>query len=441
MWARMMERAGAQPHSWHYLAIAQFLLLAMAAIILGIWWHPEPHSDWLYYWNAAGVSSAYERGGIGIWLLAIPKAMGASPLVAALFLNISALGWLFWLAYRLDGSRWRWLAQIVVAILFLIVPFMSLVQLDLIAATGLATAFWLLADERLALAARWRSLLVLLALAMGVSTKPQFALILWTLVGLGAMSGLLPFFRREESRGRRVLLILLVGSILGFLMDMGLRQLSGRTEQIRTSSAVTLYGGLLVSSDQPDQGCGYWSIRAAEAAREDLSRTLPTAVIERLQARPFQHWLSVMRCKAPEILNPPPFALYWLIESPNVRANINATPNAAEFQKRYYQALAVERLAYGWLKMAVFFACVLTILRVWRRDRLLSLLPMLWPLSFWCVHLVFEIQGRYFLSLFLLAPLLCMMVLRMTTRRDHEMAGTSNPERSGRLVEGTGEHA
>ncbi|UBB24183.1 hypothetical protein LAG73_12440 [Pseudoxanthomonas japonensis] len=437
IWAQMMEMVGSRPKIWHYLAIVQFLLLAMAAIILGIWWHPEPHSDWLYYWNAAGVPSAYERGGIGIWLLAIPKAMGASPLAAALLLNVSALGWLSWLAYRLDGSRWRWLAQIVVAALFLIVPFMSLVQLDLIAATGLATAFWLLADERLVLAARWRSLLVLLTVAMGVSTKPQFALILWTLVGLGAMFGLLPFFRKEKSRGRRVLLILLVGSILGFLMDMGFRQLSGRTEQIRTSSAVTLYGGLLVSSNEPDQGCGYWSTRAAEAAKEDLSRTLPVAVIQRLQARPFQHWLSVMRCKAPEILNPPPFALYWLIESPNVRADINAAPNAAEFQKRYYQALALERFAYGWLKIAVFFACFLTTLWVWRRDRLLSLLPMLWPISFWCVHLVFEIQGRYFLGLFLLAPLLCMMVLRMTVQPDREMAGILNPERSGRLVEGT----
>lgn len=421
----MEERLDSRAKVWRYVALAQFLLLATTAIVLGAWWHPEPHSDWLYYWNAAGVASAYERGGVGLWLLAIPKWLGASPLTAALLLNISVLGWLSWLAYRLDSSRWPWLAQVVVAALFLIVPFVPIVQLDLLAVAGLATAFWLLADGCLALAARWRVLLVLLAIIIGVSTKPQFALVLWTLVSLGLLLCLMPFARtRTRNSSRRVLLVLLAGSILGFAADMGLRQLSGRTEQIRTSSAVTLYGGLLVSSDQPDQGCGYWSVRAAEAAKEDLASSLTEAVVNRLQARPVEHWLSVMKCKAPEILNPPPFALYWLIESPNVRAAIDSSPDASGFQRHYLKALAVERYVYGWLKIIVLLTCVLTMLRVWRKDRLLALLPVLWPISFWCVHLIFEIQGRYFLGLFLLAPMLCMMALRLATAPLESAAGS-----------------
>lgn len=41
------------------------------------------------------------------------------------------------------------------------------------------------------------------------------------------------------------------------------------------------------------------------------------------------------------------------------------------------------------------------------------MLPALWLLGFWSVHTVFEIQGRYFLGLFVLAPLLCATVMRL----------------------------
>ena len=42
-----------------------------------------------------------------------------------------------------------------------------------------------------------------------------------------------------------------------------------------------------------------------------------------------------------------------------------------------------------------------------RTPSLEGLLPMMWVLAFWAVHAVFEIQGRYFLGMLLVAPLLC----------------------------------
>src|SRR5690606_27928035 len=73
---------------WLFLAcLAPTLLLGAG---LALWLQPEPHSDWGYYWRAAGEYQDYERGGVGLWLLAIPKALGLSPVASALSLNLLA---------------------------------------------------------------------------------------------------------------------------------------------------------------------------------------------------------------------------------------------------------------------------------------------------------------------------------------------------------------
>ncbi|TQM13114.1 hypothetical protein FB548_1968 [Pseudoxanthomonas sp. 3HH-4] len=409
----MVEPNG--PHyrwAWLTLAGVQALLLAGIGVALAAWWWPEPHSDWAYYWQSAGRPEAYVRGGLGLWLLALPKAFGLSPVAASLVINIPSALWLLFLGYRLDGGQWKILAQLVALYLLLITPFAGIVQLDLVAAAALGTAFWLLADAGLRLASGWRSGLAVACIMFAVSTKPQYALVLWALLVLTIPVAWL--LRRSLSPGfQRVLLVLLAGSVLGFAMDMVMRVSSGKTEQIRTSSAVTLYGGLLVSSDQRSQGCGYWSVEAARAAKEDLHKSLSKAVMDRLQAQPIEHWLSVVRCKAPEILSPPPYALYWLIESPNIRARIDDRPDREQINARYYRALGAERKVYGWARGLIILACLWTALLLLRKRDPLGALPVLWLVGFWSVHVVFEVQGRYFLGLFVLAPLLCAAVTRL----------------------------
>jgi hypothetical protein len=393
-------------------ACLQALLLLGSGVALATWWSPEPHSDWLYYWDAAGRPEMYVRGGLALWVLALPKALGLSPVMASLSINIPSTLWLLFLAYRLDPGRWKLLAQLVALYLLLITPFAGIVQLDLAAAAALGTAFWLLADTGLRLTATWRFCLAVACIVFAVSTKPQYALVLWALLGLSVPVAW--FLRRSLSPGfHSVVLALLVGSILGFAMDMGMRVSSGRTEEIRTSSAVTLYGGLLVSSDQRSKGCGYWSVEAAQAAKDDLHKPLSEAVVDRLQAQPIGHWASVVRCKAPEILSPPPYALYWLIESPNIRARIDASPDREQINARYYRALDVERKVYGWARGLIILASFWTAFVLLRRKNPLGALPLLWVVGFWGVHVVFEVQGRYFLGLFVLAPLLCAAVARL----------------------------
>ena len=398
--------------AWATLVGVQALLLSVGGVMLAAWWSPEPHSDWLYYWQAAGEPDAYVRGGLALWLLALPKALGLSPVVASLSINIPCALWLLFLAYRLDAGRWKLLAQLVALYLLLIVPFAGIVQLDLVAAAALGSAFWLQADAGLRLTPRWRFALAVACIVFAVSTKPQYALVLWALLALAVPVALV--LRRHPSAGfHRLVLVLLAGSILGFAVDMGMRVSSGRTEEIRTSSAVTLYGGLLVSSDQRSKGCGYWSVEAAQAAKDDLHKPLSEAVLERLQAQPLEHWMSVVRCKAPEILSPPPYALYWLIESPNIRARIDARPDREQVDAAYHRALEVERKIYGWARGLIILACVWTAIVLLRRRNPLGALPLLWLVGFWGVHVVFEVQGRYFLGLFVLAPVLCAAVTRL----------------------------
>lgn len=405
-------------------------ILALGAW-LALWLSPEPHSDWGHYWAMAGSVQGYERGGIGLWLLAIPKSLGLSPIPSALLLNLASAMAMLWVAWRADGGRVRWLWLLVAGYLLLISPFSGIVQLDLIAATQIAIGSWLV----VAAPVRWPRPLVLplavLLVVMGVSTKPQYALTLWTLLILMAVPWWI-WRRGADGRVRTLLWVLLAGSILGFALDSGMRSLGDRSEAIRTSSAVTLYGGLLVSHDR--QGCGYWSVEAAKAARADLEKPMHRAAWERLSEKPVSHWVSVMRCKLPQILRPPPYALYWLVESPNVRASIDAHPDRERIEARYHRILRWERKLYAFLTLSILVVSVATSVVVWRRgERLAALLPVGWFASFWAVHLVFEIQGRYFLGTYLVAPLLCMLVLCMS--RDGR-SGLQSVERPVGSVDG-----
>jgi hypothetical protein len=387
---------------------------------LALWLQPAPHSDWEYYWSAAGEPSRYERGGLGLWLLALPKAIGLSPLAAALGLNLVSAAAMAWIAWGMDGARVRAMWLLCMAYLLLIAPYLGIVQLDLLAATALGGGVWLASRDGGSNSPA-RLCLAMLLVIVGVSTKPQYALTLWAMLGM--LAGPLWLLRRRVQRPVAIVLtVLLAGSILGFAVDSGLRVVSGRTEAIRTNSAVTLYGGLLVSHD--GQGCGYWSVEAAKAARADRRKPLHRAVLDRLSAQPAKHWVSVIRCKLPEILRPPPYALYWLVESPNIRARIDADPRRESINSRYYRILDWERRFYNWLTLAILLAVTGTAIVSWYREqRLSALLPVAWIASFWAVHLVFEIQGRYFLGMYLLAPLFCMLVVTLLRRvRTAEMA-------------------
>lgn len=424
-----------QSLAWPVVVAIQVALVSLIGTALALRWRPSPHSDWHYYWSAAGNPADYERGGLTLWLLAIPKSLGIPPEIAALVLNLPAVIALGWLAYRADGGRWKIHAQALMAYLLLITPFMGIVQLDVAAAAQLAIGLWLALNHDIALPARVRQLLALAAIVFAVSTKPQYALILWTMTGLAAIAWML-FCRRRSDALPILFGLLLVGSMIGFATDMGMRHVSGRTQQIRTSSAVTLYGGLLVSSEQRAERCGYWSEKAAEAAKQDLGKPLADAVFDRLRAQPIGHWLSVIRCKIPEIVRPVPYALYWLIESPNVRTAINASPRHASIDAAYEKALKWERRMYRLVTAFILLMVLWVTVHLWRRLPGMAMLPMLWVLSFWLVHAAFEIQGRYFLGMFVIAPLLCALSYRQAGAWPNRN-GASRPDSVGGSIPGS----
>lgn len=396
---------------WSVVAALQVLGIALAGIVFSLHWAPEPHSDWLLYWRSAGDPDAYERGGVGLWLLAVPKALGLAPHTAALALNLPATVWLCVLPYRADRTRFRLFAQMVVAYLLLITPYFGIVQLDLVGAAFLATGFWLLMDASPTKGQfSWRMVIAVLAVAVAVSTRPQYALVLWALLVLlmfGWLAG-----RRWSDRRLQVLAVgLLLGSVVGFGLDMGLRQASGKTGQIRTSSAVTLYAGLLVSADTRAERCGQWTPEAADAARDDLELSLFDAIGRRIASHPPAHWVGVLGCKAPQIIVPPAYALYWLLESPNVAATRAALEPDGRAEGGYALAKKWGSRVFRMLGLAILLVSAWTVIRGGRSRRLMAvLLPLAWIGAFWGVHAVFEIQGRYFLALYVIAPLLCAMV-------------------------------
>jgi hypothetical protein len=402
--------------SFRALLESRWLLAAVGVAIialgtaLALWLHPHPHSDWAYYWGAAGKPEWYQRGGLSLWLLAALKGLGLTPWVAACVLNAIAVAVLLCVMHACDTTRGHVLTWLAAAYLVLIAPFIGIVQLDMIAAAQTAVGAWLVLSPPKSWP-RAVSLGVAVALfAVAVSTKPQYALIAWAMTGLFAIAWLL-LRRRASKRAVLLMATLFAGSIAGFAADLAMRSFSGRTESIRTSSAVTLYGGLLVSSN--GAGCGYWSVEAAEAAKADLGRPLHEAIADRISDKPVSHWISVMRCKLPQIVSPPPYAVYWLMESPNVRAGREAHPARANIEHQYRRAVAWEQNFYTPLTWAILLATLVVGVHLWRRgEPLAALFGVLWVLAFWGVHLVFEIQGRYFLGMYLLLPLWCALMLR-----------------------------
>ncbi|MDO5505283.1 MAG: hypothetical protein Q4F49_03190 [Pseudoxanthomonas suwonensis] len=336
-----------------------------------------------------------------MWLLAIPKALGMTPVTAALLLNAVAVGVLLWVMQAADRTGHRIPTLLTIAYLLLLTPFLGLATTMLAAGSWSAGKAWS-DNEGGRINGGWLALSFVL-IASGVCSKPQYALILWTLCLLA-----IPLLLQRQARpSRRLILVLALGSVLGFMADSGFRAV-GKSEAIRTNSAVTLYAGLLVSGTGP--GCGYWSVEASQAAVADMGMPLRQAVMTRLGEQPPAHWASVVGCKIPGIVRPSPFAVYWLSAAPNVEK----ARESEALEQRFRSAHRFERLLYPAISLLILALAAATTVRLRRRGHpaALYLLPMLWIAAFWSVHLVFEIQPRYFLGMYLLLPLWCLLAMR-----------------------------
>ncbi|GGK13303.1 hypothetical protein [Luteimonas terricola] len=380
------------------------LLLALATTSAFIV-RPLPFSDWAYYWDVAQGSFPYERGGVMVFVLRAFQLLQLEPYATALIMNLAAAAVLLAVAWRAEAGHMSMPMLLVLAYLLVIAPYFSVVQFDLAATALLCVGLWYLASEATGRARIRNMAAALLLVACAVSSRPQFFLVLPVFAALlviaaavvGGWTGL------SRSRSPMTAAVLLIAALIGFAADSALRSASGRAQAVRTNSGVTLYAGLLSSGDSPP-ACGHWSEQATKEARDDADQPLLQTAFTRLQERPMGHWLAVVRCKTPGILMPTAYALSWSLGSPNVveRMEKSSSPEQEARVTRLYRAehrgyLALLVLIYG-------FALVTAVRRMMRREWTAALLPLLWIASYWAVHAIFEIQARYFLSLFLLLP-------------------------------------
>lgn len=395
------------------LLVAGAVLLVAAATAWALIIRPEPFSDWLYYWRAAEGSVAYERGGVLLFVLRGLQQISLPPHLAALVINsISAVAILA-VAYQANGRRLGLPLLLVFAYLLAITPYYAVVQLDLSSTALLCAGIWLLAVDRPPERRAWAIGLSVVLLVFAVSSRPQFFLILMV---FSALLGLMAAVAHAVAAPRRLQvaaapLVLAAGALLGFAVDSALRAEAGRSEAVRTNSAVTLYAGLLSSGATPGT-CGHWNPQATEDARTDARLPVLKAVAARLQQQSPGYWVDVIRCKARTIALPDAYALSWSLGAPNVasasnRSHLNAAaPHLYPWEGRGYRVLVL--LIYA-LALAAFMQNARS--GKWRQ----ALLPILWLASFWIVHAVFEIQARYFLPMFLVLPLMGTPAMRGLT--------------------------
>jgi len=398
--ATIASHTGSKAAHRGLLLLEAALIVALAAF-LAVKYTPEPFSDWLYYWQAAGNPERYERGGAALVLLRWLKPLGVPPHLTMLCLNLVAGVATLVLARRVDPTPGKWIAHLVALYLLLLAPYYGIVQLDLLATVSLGIGLMMVLQPppRLGRVGSGASAIFLVAAA--VSTRPQFLLV------LAALSGLMVLVwsvgRKRHSAAPLVAAgLLFAGALAGFGFDSALRAHAERSGAIRTNSSVTLYSGLLASSSRLAD-CGRWSAEATATMRSDLGKPLARAVIDRLQAKPVSHWVAVVACKVPQIVAPPAFAWSWLMESPS-----SSAPPPREVMRN---VAFVEQLVYRALTAAFY---VLAMWVGWRQRStgLLGWLPLLWLLAFGLVHLVFEVQGRYFLAMLLLLPVLCALAMQ-----------------------------
>lgn len=388
--------------------------ITIVAVALAVWLKPEPFSDWEYYWRTAHDFARYERGGVTLLFLSALVRVGMPAYLTVLVPNIAAGFLVLFLSRTVDPTKGKWLAHLTAVFLLLLTPYCGIFQLDMLATAELAFGLVLLIlpEER---ERKSRSILGFLLLAAAVSTRPQFMLVLLSL------SILLVFtWKWSRSRPRSLMvptlaLVLASGAITGFSLDSGIRALANHAGALRTNSAVTLYSGLLVS-DASGPGCGQWSEHATAEMRSDLALPLPEAIWMRLQSKPFSHWLAVVECKIPQITMPPAFAGWWLFETPSVRDKIRLSPQGAGLAGPIRAVRWIETRAYRAVTLVLYSVLVYVVIRY--RSSMLALLPILWIGAFISVHLVFEVQGRYFLSMLLMIPLLCSLVMITSRSRD-----------------------
>ncbi len=410
---------GVASHVWSRAVSRRIFFLEIAAIVvlaavLAVQFAPEPFSDWRYYWDAAGNPDRYERGGAALVLLGWLKQLGASPHLTMLVLNLAAGIATLVLARRVDPTPGKWASHLVALYLLLLTPYFGIVQFDLIATMSLGLGLALILRPSFRISRLGSVAMAIVAIAAAVSTRPQFLLVLSTLSGLLVLAW---WAGRKHRTGLQihVAVVLFAGALAGFGFDSALRANAERSGAIRTNSSVTLYSGLLASSTRLAD-CGRWSVEATATMRSDLEKPLAQAVVERLQLQPVSHWVAVMICKVPQIVTPPPFAWSWLVESPS-----QESPPSAETLRK---VALIEQLIYRSLSVLFY---ILTLVLAWRHRSGTGLgwLPVLWLLAFGLVHLVFEVQGRYFLAMLLLLPVLCALVIR------NERPEAERPERLG----------
>lgn len=377
------------------------ILMAMLATAFAITFKPEPHSDWLYYWRAAGDFTRYGRGGVALMLLGLLKAGPLQPHVAALVLNLAASIGLVAIVRSSETSRIKWNTYLTATYLLLISPFFGIVQTDLPAAAMVATGLWLaLGAPR----ANWlTSVLAVLMIASGVSSRPQYFLVLPVAAALCMLIAWNSPRSEARTRSFKLALILILGAGAGFATDNAMREVSGNSRSLRTSSAVTLYSGLFAADAGPL--CGHWSPAAAAQARRDANEPLIQTIINRLASESPQHIRKTMRCKFPHIVMPRAYAVDWLLSAPNV-----ARQEMSPIRKSILESWRIlER--YGFL-LIVVLVYLTSIEKAVSSAGPLRYLPIVWIGSFWLVHLVFEIQARYFMPTILLSPLLCTLTAK-----------------------------
>lgn len=384
------------------LIVATVLLAAVAtAWALAI--KPLPFSDWEYYWEAAQGTISYERGGLLLFALRLLQALSLPPYATALVMNLLASFALVILAYRADGARLGVAAILVLVYLLAITPYHSVVQFDLPATALLCGGLCLIAIDATGGRRAWYVVAGVVLVSSAVSSRPQFFLVLVVFATLLALAAAFTARFRGLLTDKAALLaiVLMAAAVLGFAIDSALRAGAGRSEAVRTNSAVTLYAGLL-SSGTSRPACGYWTVQATREARADAALPLAKAVSGRLKEQPLRHWLAVVRCKVPNIIFPPSYGLSWSLGAPDVVERIDASEHAQSLNTWASRLYRMEHLGYLCLLVLIYaFTVAVIVRRVRDRRWTAALLPALWVVSFWLVHSIFEIQARYFLGLFL----------------------------------------
>jgi len=360
-----------------------FILFIFSSIKVSYLFKIEPFSDFYLYWLTSLNFSYYLKGGFIIFFYSFfSQILKWKPWLSAYFINISFLILLYFLIYK-EFFKINNLSIKIYGIIFLIfsnlitIPFVSFVNTDIPAFILFIYFFYFFFKKK--------NIKILTLSAFFAFLFSSMRIQLFLILSIFLV--FLMFFSKYYKINIFFLIFILFFSLSGFLLHVSLLKFNKNSQIKKIDRMVPLYSGLLTT--EIDDYCGSWTSKAVLEVKKDINKKLFHILSERLKQIKLN---KIILCKLKKIIFYDSIFSNWL----NYYAYNVVSLKSNNFIINFFEK--VDKIFLYFIKTLIFLWLF------FYRDKKIKFIRFLFfilTLSFFLVHIVLEIQPRYFYPYYL----------------------------------------